>query len=432
MKKWRCTVCGQIFEGDAPPNPCPVCGVGAAAFEEVREEEAPRMKASDDRVVIIGGGLAALSAAKALRKRNPAALITLASAEAHCPYNRPALPRVVADGLPFDALLLEPESYYPDHQIQLLTGAQASSIDAAAQMVHLADGRKLPYTKLLLATGAHPFNPIKTGPGCVPVKVLRSYEDALELAALCTHGKRVVLVGGGILGLEAAAALHKCGAVITVVEFAPRILPLQTDETVSRMLAAHLEAMGITLRFSASAQQATARGLLLNNGIELETDLVLASMGVRSATELAAPIGLELNRGIVVDSFMRTSLPNIWAAGDCAEYDGRVMAVAGAAAGMGEAAGASMAGDEECPYRSFVPAAAFELSGFSMFAVGTVEGDAEETLLYQHSGNGLYKRLFFNDGALTGVLFVGENPGAAAGRALLAKATPKQAQNLLY
>lgn len=322
MKKWRCTVCKRVFEGDAPPAPCPVCGAGLEAFELVVEQAAPAAPAyrrdTNDQYLIIGGGIAALEAARAIRQRDATGGVTILSGERHLPYNRPGLPTLIAGGCGMQDLFLEPESFYPAQHIQVQLGTLATGIDPCKQLVSLSTGENLPYTKLLLATGANPFNPIKSAHGSVPVKVLRCFEDAMDLAGF-SAGRKVVLVGGGILGLEAAIALHARGARVTVVEFANRILPIQTDLTVSRLLSDHLRRLGIELICGGSVTESVASGALLADGTTLPADLILASMGVRSQVDLAVAIGLELGRGILVDNHMHTSRAGIWAAGDCAE-----------------------------------------------------------------------------------------------------------------
>ena len=420
--RWKCTVCSHIFEGEAPPVPCPICGADASAFIKIDAAETSFRKDTDDSFVIIGAGTAGLEAARAIRKRNATARITLVGKENHLPYNRPGLSQVLADNLSFVNLLLEDPDFYPANHIDVLSGVQAASVDLAAKKVALSNGSSLSFTKLLLATGARPFNPIQHGEDSIPVKVLRSYEDALEIANFA-KGKRVVLVGGGILGLEAAAALRGRGAIVTVVEFSPRILPLQTDEAVASMLTQRLEKLGIGLLCGASVTQATQHGVVLSDGANMAADMVLASMGVRSDVELATAMGLELNRGIKVDPFMHTNHPDVWAAGDCAEFEGRVLAMAGAASSMGTVAGASMAGEEDTPYQTFVPATAFELPGLSLFSAGAVNQDAKESLLYQNAQSGQYGRLFFESGRLSGALYAGKNPGAKVLQALAAKAS---------
>ncbi len=423
-------MCGYGFEGNAPPAACPACGAGAEAFEPEAPPKAPAPQDAEERFVIVGGGVAALEAAKAIRRRRPSAPLTMLCGEAHPPYNRPGLPGVVAEGRKLEDLYLEPKSFYEQQNIDLRLGVTAEAIDPCRQTVALSGGGSLPYTKLLLATGATPFNPVKSGHGAIPVKVLRRYEDALDLAGYC-EGKTLVLVGGGILGLEAAAALHKRGAKVTVVELAERILPLQTDKEASLMLSRALKKLGIGLITGASVTQATGEGVLLGDGTGLPAQLVLASLGVRSQVDLAVALGLELGRGIVVDAFMRSSRPGIWAAGDCAEYAGRVQALAGAARAMGGVAGASMCGDESAPYTPFVPATVYNIPEFSLFSAGSVAGEPDESLFYGDRSGTRYRRLLFTGGRLCGALYVGGSPPAAAMKALAAGAAPGDSLPLL-
>lgn len=427
---WRCTVCGQIFEGTEPPVPCPVCGAGREAFEQLKLEQTDFKNDTGDQFVIVGGGVAALEAAKAIRKRNQTASITILGEEQHPPYNRPALSEVIADGLSFANLLLEEQDFYTEKNIDLRTGAKVQAINTGEKTVVLEDGTAVSYTKLLLATGSNPFNPIQEEFGCIPVRSVRHYEDAIEIAD-AAQGKRVVLVGGGILGLEAAIALRERESIVTIVELADRILPIQADEATSALLCSKLEALGITVMTGCSVKSAIPNGVVLSNGSEMAADMVVASLGVRSEVSLAVPTGIELSRGIVVNEYMKTSHRDIWAAGDCAEYEGKVVAMVGAASAMGAVAGASMAGDESVTYKPFIPATALNFSGFSMFSVGLISEDADETVTDKNRFSGDYKRLFFKQGKLAGALFVGRSPGAKAVTALTSGASFLKSLELL-
>lgn len=430
--KWKCTVCGAIFEGEEPPVPCPICKAGKEAFVQIEEASGkPFYKDTDDRFVIVGGGFAALEAAKAIRERNATASITIVAGEIHCPYNRPALSDVLARDHTLESLLLEPLSYYSNNNITILTGVMAESIDPNAQTVLLSTGETLPYTGLLLATGANPFNPIRQEPGAIKVEVLRSFEDAQTLVKDAS-GKRVVLVGGGILGLEAALALRQRNSQVTVVEFAPRILSRQVDKETSARLQKHLEMLGIRIITGNSVVCADADGVMLEDGTQMAADVVLASMGVRSEVSLASSVNLKIDRGIQVDSFMHTSRYGIWAAGDCAEHDGIVLAVAGAASAMGKIAGASMAGDETNAYIPFTPATYFNAEGFCLLSVGNIAPTPCETVLYQDEENGIYNKLFLQQNTLVGALFVGGKPkGAAIIDAVSKNVTAREALLLL-
>ncbi len=411
---------------------------------------------TNEKYVLIGGGAAALAAAKAIRKRDKTGRITMVTAENHLPYHRPALPGVIQSGSGLGGLLMEAEMWYAEHQVDVMLATRVVSIEAGEKKLVLesvlpvggfanvssagknagvedaaeSSAATLPYTKLLLATGSQPFNPVKSLPGAVPVHTLRSYEDAVALGVL-SEGRRAVVVGGGILGLEAARALHVRGASVTIVELASRILSIQADAAVSAALTAALDEAGISVITGKSVASATATGVVLSDGAEFTTDFVVASLGVRSDTALALAIGLDLSRGIVVNDFMHTSHADIWAAGDCAEYHQSVLALAGTAMAMGEVAGASMAGDEGAPYVPFVPVTPFQFGPFSMLSVGAVSDSAAETALYQNTETGAYRRLFYSGGHLAGALFTGGGAPQKLKAAVMAGTSVKDSLELL-
>lgn len=424
-QRWKCTVCGQIFEGDAPPAPCPVCGAGADAF--VAEKEAPGgvLGGSDSRFVIVGGGGAGLAAAKAIREVDRTAKVTLVCGEGVIPYNRPGLSRLVAEGAGFESVALEPYDWYGGQQIELVCDARVERIDPQRREALLSDGRALPYTALLLAAGANAFCPVKAGPGAPPVRVLRSFADAAALLEDVRPGVPAVVVGGGILGLEAAMALHRRGAKVRVVELAQRILSIQADAFVSGRIEQALRALGMEVDTGVSVSAVEADGAHLSDGRVLPAEVVLVSAGIRSELGLAQALGLALGRGICVDASMRTSLPGIYAAGDCAEFEGRVAGLWGAALEMGRTAGRAMCG-HEAAYRPPVPATAFEAPGISLFAVGSVNGEGLQTVERRDDEAGVYRKLALRDGRLVGVLMLGRPAGGAAAIAAVERGAPLQ------
>lgn len=400
--QWKCAVCGQVFDGEQPPVPCPVCGAGEEAFEPVVRQEQAFRRDSLERFVVVGGGVAGLEAVKAIRRCNHTAKITLVCGEGMIPYNRPALSDVVGDGYSFEAIALEEYGYYQKNDIQLVCDGRVESVDAQERVVRLSGGRTLGYDRLLLATGANPFNPIKAAPEGVPVVALRSYWDAMEIVEKAP-GKRVIVVGGGILGLEAAVALRERGCQVTVVELGETILSIQADAEVSGRLKGDLEKLGIGILTGRSVQEVTAGGAALTDGSFLPAELVLVSIGVRSEVTLARQLGLAVNRGIVVDEHMQTSQPDIYAAGDCAEFQGRVAGLWPAASAQGQVAGANMAGDDQA-YAPMAPATAFEARGISLFAAGSVGGGKLTTVVWSDERTGGYLKLAFRDKRLVGVL----------------------------
>lgn len=431
MKRWKCTVCGQIFEGETPPVPCPVCGAGEDAFVLVAQEEGSAYRQDTQRrFLIVGLGAAALSCAKAIRQRDHTCRITLVGEEEAYPYNRPALSDVVADGLSFAAIALEAAEYYQQAGMTLLYGRRITAIDPEAKQAVLDDGQTLAYDSLCLATGASPFNPVKAVPGGVTVQTLRTYADARQLMAL-PEGCPVLVVGGGILGIEAAVALNDRGHRVTLVELAERILSLQADERGSRAVQEGLEKAGITVYPGKTVAQVDAAGAVLTDGSHVDTAHILVSIGVRSNLSLAKALALQTGRGIQVNERMETSLPDIYACGDCAEFQGRVPGLWNVAMAQGEVAGAVMAGEERA-YQPPIAALAFDECGVQLFSAGQVNLAEGSRLVMDDPLAKKYRLLLFQQGKLCGTLFLGETKGAAQAMTLLEKgASMKEAAALL-
>ena len=409
--RWKCTVCGQIFEGENPPVPCPVCGAGVEAFVPVAEDGTVA-GASDRRFVLIGGGAAALSAAQEIRRRDRTARITMICGEGIIPYNRPGLSDFVAGEADFEALAVKPFGWYEENKIRLICDAQAVSVDPEKRCVRLSDGRGIPYDRLLLATGANAFCPVQGAEGAVPVRVLRRFADAMELGEAAGPGSRVLVVGGGILGVEAALGLHARGVTVEMVELGARLVGPQADDEGAARLRAALEQEGIRVQTGCSVAQVTPTGATLSSGEEIAADLVLVSAGIRSELTLARQLGLKIDRGIQVDAWMQTSDPDICAAGDCAEFDGRVAGLWNAALEMGTVAGATMCGAKGAAYRQPVPATALSMEHFTLFSAGRLSGEGLREVVRQEGER--YRKLLFDGGRLVGLVAVGPFEGAAA------------------
>ncbi len=423
-RQWRCLVCGQVFEGPQPPVPCPVCGAGEQAFVPEGAPEAAFRRDTDEHFVLIGGGAASLECAKAIRSRNHTARITMVCGEPELPYNRPALSDVLADGLSLQSILLHEADWYREQHIETLVGVQATAIHRQERRVVLSTGESLTYDKLLLATGSRAFVPVKTGEESMPLYVLRSYGDCSRVAAAAAAHKQAVLVGGGILGIEAAVALCDRGVQVTVVEFAPRILAAQADEAASALVQRRLESRGIAVRCGVSVQQVSRQEVLLSDGSTVDASFVLVAAGVRAETGLAAACGLEVQRGILVDETMRTADPAIYAAGDCAEYQGRPGGLWSTATAQGQAAGAHMAGDAEAAYTVLPPATVFEGAGAALFSCGAVSGTRLQSLTYEDVFSGIYKRVLLEDGHTVGVILYGDTAAAGDAIGLVARKAP--------
>jgi 3-phenylpropionate/trans-cinnamate dioxygenase ferredoxin reductase subunit len=272
-------------------------------------------------IVIIGAGEAGARAAAALRENNYTGPVTLIGAERHLPYERPPLSKAVmtATEEPSVATILT-EAQLAEHGIRHLAGVVVTEIDRVGHAVLLDDGSRLPYAKLLLATGAVPRKLTIPGAGPDNVLYLRNFSDALALRARLQRGIRLVVIGGGFIGLEiAASALHR-GCAVTVVEMAPRILGRAVPAEVAAHVAAAHEAAGIRLVTGVGLAAIEDKAVLLADGTRLLCDAIIAGVGALPETTLAERAGLTIENGIRVDGRLATDDPAIFAVGDCCAF----------------------------------------------------------------------------------------------------------------
>jgi apoptosis-inducing factor 3 len=304
---------------------------GGRLFARQRIEPAKRegnaVTASTDvpnTVVIVGGGAAGFAAAEKLRHEGYEGSITVVSSEDAPPVDRPILSKGYLAGMASDDWLpLRPDSFYTDHRITLRLGANATGIDVAAREVELADGTKLPYDRLLLATGAEPVRLSIPGADLPHVHTLRSLADCRAIIALAKTARSAVVLGASFIGLEVAAALRERGLEVHVV--APdkrpmeRILGSEMGDFVRTLHEQH----GVLFHLGETPAVIDEKRVTLNGGGALHADLVVAGIGVRPRTALAESAGLALDRGVVVDDYLETSVPGVFAAGDIARWPDR-------------------------------------------------------------------------------------------------------------
>lgn len=422
IKEFRCVVCGVEFEGDTPPETCPVCG--ANVFEEVKSDTpAGNKNNTTQRFVIIGAGAAATQAAKTIREKDSAASITIVSKEKRLPYNRPALSDIVGGKRDFDSAVLQNDSYYQKQNISVLFDT-AVSIDRATRKVTLENGT-LDYDKLLIATGANPFQPVAAKEGAIPVFSLRSAQDAQDIINQVGKSKNAAVLGGGILGIEAIIALHNRGLACTVIERSDRILSIQGDAEVSVRLQEALEQAEITVVKKGNFASLTDKSVILEDGREIAADFLLVCAGVRSEIALAKECGLTVEKGIVADRYMKTSDENVFAAGDCAQVtEGGVGGLWSAAVMQGKTAGLSMLG-QALEYKPIVPATALSFSKLDIFTAGTVSAP-DLTSAEERTDNG-YKCLYFKNDKLCGIVLINEPAASARAIAALEKGADRTA-----
>jgi 3-phenylpropionate/trans-cinnamate dioxygenase ferredoxin reductase subunit len=271
-------------------------------------------------VVIVGGGQAGLEAAAGLRTQGYEGTVTLICEEPHAPYQRPPLSKEFLTGKQdVDRVFLRTLAYYEKQRIDLILDERVTEINAGAKLVHLAGGGTIPYAHLILAVGAR--NRILPAPGTENVLYLRSLDEAVTLKqriAEARHG--VVVIGGGFIGLEVAAAARAAGKPVTVIEAAPRLMARAVSPVLSNFFLDLHRSRGTEVLLNTLAVEVRPDSLTLENGRRLAADLVVAGIGVVPNVELARAAGLEVNDGIMVDEYLRTIDPAIFAIGDCAEH----------------------------------------------------------------------------------------------------------------
>lgn len=331
------------------------------------------------RYLIIGGGAAGMEAAQSLRQSSTGADITILSSDRFPPYSRPKLISFLAANEAPMALEAHDTEWYRANGLKLFVGRRIIAIDTEAHDAVDDSGQRYPWDRLLLACGGNSIVPAAAGSERPGIFVLRSLDDALKLREYAAGRKRAAVVGGGLLGLESAHALSSRGMEVTVIEAEPWLLPRQLDRAGGKLLQHLLEARGLRFildarvgSFGGSGRNGAVDRLTLASGEELRTDMVLLSVGVRPETSLAEEAGIAANRGIVVDDRLRTSVPDVYAAGDAAEHRGVCYGLWTVAQEQGRRAGLNMAGIDT-PYEGSIPSSQLKITGIDLYSSGDAE-----------------------------------------------------------
>lgn len=364
--------------------------------------------------VIIGNGVAGATAADQIRKNDDQGSITVFSQEPEPFYYRPRLPELVAGETELAKFTLHDESWYTQRGMDLRLGEAVTEVDLDAGRVRTSAGGEAAFDSLLLATGSRPFIPPVPGADMEGVFALRSAADARALRAHAKQCGAAVLVGGGLLGLEAGSALAKLGLKVRVVEFFDRLLPRQLDAAGAAKLQELLEGRGFEFHLGAKAQRITGQGrvegLDLEGGQSLEAGLVLFSAGIRPCLDLAQQMGLDTDKGVKVDDRLMTSREGVWAAGDLVEHRGRIYGIWPASREQGEVAGANMAGGAAL-YQGTVMSNSLKVVGVDLTSAGDIDAEGKhDAAVYE--AEGVYRKIVADgDGKMIGIIFFGTTDG---------------------
>ena len=367
-------------------------------------------------LIVVGNGMAAARLVEELAK---CALgryaIAVIGEEPRLAYNRVLLSALLAEEVGFSDIELKPARWWRDRGVTVRYGMRATAIDPAARSVTLADGQRLAFSKLVLATGSQPIKLGMPGMDRPGVLTFRDVDDVNTIAA--SKGARVVVIGGGLLGLEAAYGLAKAGAQVTVLHLMDRLMERQLDQRAALLLKRAVEAKGISVRLEAQTARVIGtnrvEAVALKDGSIIPAEAVVMAVGIRPSTELARAAGLKVNRGIVVNDHLETSVIGIHAIGECAEHRGSCYGLVEPGYEQAQVLARRLAG-ADASYRGSVLATNLKVSGVNVFSAGDFLGataGADEIVL-SDPGVGVYKRLVVADDRLIGGVLFGDTADA--------------------
>jgi nitrite reductase (NADH) large subunit len=376
-------------------------------------------------VVVVGCGVAGFTAATTIRQNDPKVVVSVYTDEKSLFYPRPELYRALSGEVPPSDIIAFSEQWYEKRGIRVYLEKKVSKIDTAKKELLLEDGSRVSYDKLLLANGALPFVPPIDGVGKTGVFSLRSLEDAITIRNYAKKMVKAIVIGGGLLGLELASSLRKLGLQVEVVEIFPKLLPKQLDADGAIILKDRIATLGIDFELGAKTVEILGResvsGVALDNGKQLPGDFVLFSAGISSNTELAAEAGIKVNRGVIIDQYLRTSAYDVYAAGDVAEFKGRVYGIIPAATEQGRIAAMNIASDETRVYEGTIPSNTLKIVGIDLTSMGLVapEEPGYEEIKKVNRENGVYKKIVLKQGKIVGAIILGDTRNVASIKRLM-------------
>lgn len=386
--------------------------------------EAVSMK---QRLVVVGAGMAGLKLVEELVAQCPGRYdIVLAGAEPHPAYNRVLLSSLLAGEAHEDDVRLRPLAWYVENGITLLTKTQVSALRPARHDVVLSNGKRIGYDRLVLATGSRAVRLPVPGHALADVVTFRDLDDVAALQR-ATAGTRAIVIGGGLLGIEAASGLAKRGAAVTLVHIMPHLMERQLDARAAQLLKAAMERKGIDVALEAHTAAVEGNGraerVLLKDGRSLPADLVVMAAGIRPETALAESGGIEIGRGIKVDDKLETNWPGVYAIGECAEHRGTCYGIVEPAYEQAKALARYLSG-RPARYGGSLLATSLKVSGMPVYSMGDFEGDGAETIVLEDEGAGSYRKLVVRDGRLAGVVLFGDTSDAFWYRDLIRQGVP--------
>lgn len=380
--------------------------------------------------VVIGNGVAAVGCIEGIRKEDAAGKIIVISKEPHPVYCRPLISYYLEGKTNLERMAYRDKNFYERMECEVLYGKKAVQIDPSTKQIALNDDTVIPYDKLCIATGSSPFVPPFTGLESVEQKhSFMTMDDMLELEASINENSDVLIVGAGLIGLKCAEGLKDRVSSITICDLADRVLSSILDADCAAMMQKHLEQNGINFMSNDSAVSFDKNTAFMKSGKTVCFDVLVLAVGVRANTSLIKEIGGEVNRGILISNKMETSIPDIYAAGDCTEgedisfHDKRVLAILPNAYMQGNCAGINMAGGSSV-FDKGIPMNSIGFFGLHAMTAGSYYTAEQGGELYEEKSEGTLKRLFTSGDYLTGFILIGATERAGIYTSLIRERIP--------
>lgn len=372
-----------------------------------------------EKLVVVGNGMAGVACVEQILKHVPKFKITVFGEETHVNYNRILLSSVLAGEKAADEIALNSLEWYQQNHIHLRLGVRITEIDVNSKTVTGDDGSVTPFDKLLLATGSNPLIPPMEGVKKDGVFVFRNLDDTRALLQRAAKGVKAVVIGGGLLGLEAARGLQVQGCNLTVVHLMNTLMERQLDFTGGGFLKTKMECLGMKVLLERNTKailgNGKVEGIAFSDGSSIEADIVVIAAGIRPNVELGRNAGLRVNRGIVVNDYLETSHPDIYAVGECVEHNGICYGLVAPLLEQGRVLAATITGNKGPRYEGSVTAAKLKIMGVDVFSAGdfSEKMPGTDVVRFEDPALGVYKKLALRDGKLMGAILVGETSDSA-------------------
>ncbi|MEF9952491.1 MAG: FAD-dependent oxidoreductase [Clostridium sp.] len=371
-----------------------------------------------DKIVIVGSGIAALTAAETIKTKNPTMPVIVIGQEEYLPYNRMRLSKALSEGLKVDAILLKGQDFYTDNGIGFIKGCKVTSINVEEKTIETSLGLKVEYSKLILANGSSPFVPQIENVNVNGVFSIREFNDVEKIKNYIKDNnvKDVAVIGGGLLGVEAAYSLASSGQgfKVNIIQNSSAVLSRQVDLEGGNLLEGIMNENSIIVHKNADTKKILGtdkvEGIEIADGRVIDAQMVIISAGVRANLGLAKDASIETGRGVKVNEYMETSSKDVYAAGDVAEFNGKTPGLWPIATEQGRIAGLNAIG-EVTAYKPVVPSSMLMVMGINLFSVGDILSEGLTSIKYEE---GRYTKLFFKDGVIVGAVLI-DNPAKSFG-----------------